>query len=176
MRPHVETIRKYVCARDSHPHASVLLDANENSLGPPISVTLCTSASGSASQIPLSLNLNLNRYPDPYNQLLKQTYADFRSLPAHSHNRVFLGVGSDECIDILLRVFCSPRHPNYPSDAGDAILITPPTYGMYSVCASINHVDVLSVPLITTDHAFQLNMPQVRHVPTLPPTNFPCPV
>lgn len=52
---------------------------------------------------------------------------------------IFLGVGSDEAIDIIIRVACTPRV--------DSVLITPPTYGMYSVCAHIHDVDIVSVPL-----------------------------
>ncbi len=61
---------------------------------------------------------------------------------------------------MALRVFCRPGI--------DKILITPPTYGMYSVSAQINDVGVERVPLIVTDdddhhhhHQFQLNLPQV---------------
>src|SRR5690606_12632344 len=53
--------------------------------------------------------------------------------------QIFCGVGSDEAIDLLIRIFCVP--------GTDQILITPPTYGMYKVCAAINDVEVLSVPL-----------------------------
>lgn len=53
---------------------------------------------------------------------------------------IFLGVGSDEAIDLVIRVACVPRV--------DSILITPPTYGMYQVCANIHDVDIISVPLV----------------------------
>lgn len=53
--------------------------------------------------------------------------------------QIFLGVGSDEAIDILIRIFCNPRDDN--------IVITPPTYGMYKVCAKVNDVAVKSAPL-----------------------------
>jgi histidinol-phosphate aminotransferase len=53
--------------------------------------------------------------------------------------QIFLGVGSDEAIDILFRIFCNPRTDN--------ALITPPTYGMYKVCAKINDVEIKSAPL-----------------------------
>lgn len=56
-----------------------------------------------------------------------------------SPDNIFLGVGSDEAIDMIIRVACTPRV--------DSILITPPTYGMYSVCAHIHDVDIVSVPL-----------------------------
>jgi histidinol-phosphate aminotransferase len=48
-------------------------------------------------------------------------------------------VGSDEAIDLVIRVACTPRV--------DSILITPPTYGMYQVCANIHDVNIISVPL-----------------------------
>lgn len=44
-------------------------------------------------------------------------------------DQIFLGVGSDEAIDMIMRIFCAPGK--------DAILITPPTYGMYTVCAKV---------------------------------------
>lgn len=55
-------------------------------------------------------------------------------------NNIFLGVGSDEAIDLVIRVSCTPRV--------DSILITPPTYGMYQVCANIHDVNIISVPLV----------------------------
>lgn len=50
-----------------------------------------------------------------------------------------LGVGSDESIDALMRCFCVPGK--------DKLLVCPPTYGMYSVCASVNDIEVVKVPL-----------------------------
>lgn len=55
-------------------------------------------------------------------------------------NNIFLGVGSDEAIDLVIRVSCTPRV--------DSIIITPPTYGMYQVCANIHDVNIISVPLV----------------------------
>lgn len=59
-------------------------------------------------------------------------------------DQIFLGVGSDEAIDLLIRICCVPGI--------DSIMVTPPTYGMYSVCAKINDVDVLSIPLTPSFH------------------------
>lgn len=56
-------------------------------------------------------------------------------------DHIFLGVGSDEVIDLLMRVCISP------GPRGDSILITPPTYGMYAVCAQVNDVRVVKTPL-----------------------------
>ncbi len=64
---------------------------------------------------------------------------------------MFVGVGSDEAIDLLMRIFCKPGE--------DKILTTPPTYGMYKVCANVNDVEIVQVPL-TPD--FDLQIPEVR--------------
>merc|ERR1712232_25294 len=63
--------------------------------------------------------------------------------------------GSDEAIDLLIRIFCKPGRT---SGVGDAIMITPPTYGMYKVCANVNDVGIQSVPL-TED--FDLQVPEI---------------
>ena len=60
---------------------------------------------------------------------------------------MLLGNGSDECIDLLIRAFCNPQT--------DAILICPPTYGMYEVYAHINDVPLREVPLLPS---YQLNL------------------
>jgi histidinol-phosphate aminotransferase len=67
---------------------------------------------------------------------LKEYIANFRKV---DKTQIFLGVGSDEAIDILFRIFCNPREDN--------VVITPPTYGMYKVCAKINDVAVKSASL-----------------------------
>lgn len=126
-RPNILSLVPYRCARDDYSEG-VLLDANENSFGPPLS---------SPDQQKLS------RYPCPHQHSLKKKFANFRSLQT-SHvikeEFIFCGVGSDEAIDLLMRIFCVPS-------TQDSILITPPTYGMYSVCAKINDVQIIKVPL-----------------------------
>jgi histidinol-phosphate aminotransferase len=117
VRPNVLALTPYRCARDDYERGT-LLDANENSFG---------AATGDPG---------LNRYPDPYQKELKKKIAAFRGVYP---DQVFTGVGSDEPIDLLIRIFCTPGK--------DRILITPPTYGMYKVSASINDVIVDAVPL-----------------------------
>ena len=56
---------------------------------------------------------------------------------------LFVGVGSDEAIDAVLRCFCVPAH--------DKILTCPPTYGMYAVSAQVNDLEIVKVPLDTTN-------------------------
>jgi histidinol-phosphate aminotransferase len=65
---------------------------------------------------------------------------------------LFVGVGSDEAIDALLRCFCIPGI--------DKILTCPPTYGMYKVSAAVNDVTVVSVPLQPDN--FQLDVTAIR--------------
>jgi len=60
---------------------------------------------------------------------------------------IFVGVGSDEAIDALLRCFCTPGR--------DKILICPPTYGMYAVSAQVNDLQVVKVSL-DTERSFKL--------------------
>lgn len=79
---------------------------------------------------------------------IKEKIAQLRNI---KKEQIFLGVGSDEAIDILIRIFCNPREDN--------IVITPPTYGMYKVCAKINDVSVKATPLTPT---FDLDLPSMR--------------
>ncbi|MDE7407679.1 MAG: histidinol-phosphate transaminase, partial [Muribaculaceae bacterium] len=79
-----------------------------------------------------------NRYPDPLQMAVKEKLAMLRGVDPAS---IFLGVGSDECIDIAYRVFCRPGVDN--------VLAIEPTYGMYKVCADINDVEYRCVELDT---------------------------
>jgi len=147
-RANVLALEPYRCARDDYADG-ILLDANENALGP---VSLPTTALD-----PYDNGLSLERYPCPYQRDLKQRLCDYRNgqagglTPAH----VFCGVGSDEAIDLLLRIFCAP---GATEGRGDEILITPPTYGMYAVCAHTNDVGIRRVPLSPD---FDLQVPEV---------------
>ena len=116
--------------RRRHIAAIILLDANENALGP---TSLPTN-----SLDPYDNHNVLERYPDPYQIALKEKYAQYRGHGLKPEN-IFVGVGSDEAIDLLMRIFCRPGQ--------DTILTTPPTYGMYKVCAKVNDVQVIHCPL-----------------------------
>ena len=135
IRPNILALKPYRCARDDYSEG-VLLDANENAYGP----SLTTQHDG-----------DLNRYPDPYQSQVKERILKLRNLK--STKNLFLGVGSDEVIDLLIRIACVPAH--------DKILITPPTYGMYSVCAQINDVQVVKSPLNVENGAYQLDLDNV---------------
>ena len=140
-RKNILELQPYRCARDDYSEG-ILLDANENAFGP---TSLPTK-----NLDPYDNSNNLERYPDPYQMALKEVYAKYRGHGLTPAN-IFVGVGSDEAIDLLMRIFCQP--------AQDEILITPPTYGMYKVCAKVNDVAINAVPL-TED--FDLRVPEVR--------------
>ncbi|KAF8151920.1 histidinol-phosphate aminotransferase [Mycena galopus ATCC 62051] len=128
IRPNILALHPYRCARDDY-QDGILLDANENALGHSI-----TRLGGEHDSV---FDLDLHRYPDPAQNTIKECIASLRSLPGADH--IFLGVGSDEIIDLLMRVCVAPGK--------DKILTTPPTYGMYSVCAQINDIEVVKCPL-----------------------------
>jgi histidinol-phosphate aminotransferase len=123
-RSNILDLEPYRCARDDYSEG-ILLDANENAYGPAV-----PAEDGQ--------EVVLERYPDPYQVPLKLKLAAYRGHGLEPSN-IFVGVGSDEAIDLLMRIFCRPGI--------DKILQTPPTYGMYKVCAKVNDVDVVNVPL-----------------------------
>ena len=124
LRPHLLQLQPYTSARDEYSgKEGVFLDANENPFGS-------------------STVQEYNRYPDPYQSTLKGQIAKIKGVRP---SQLFLGNGSDEAIDLLIRAFCTPGE--------DQILLLPPTYGMYGVSAAINGVEVRQVPLTPT---FQL--------------------
>lgn len=159
IRPNILSLEPYRCARDDY-QSGILLDANENSLGhslppsssiphnPGTSNGSSTAVAASESDDPLSLN----RYPDPGLFGIKDSLAQLRGVPNDAF--VFLGVGSDEVLDLVQRVCCRPGK--------DKILICPPTYGMYSVCAAVNDLEVVKVPLIVEGGKFALDVEAVN--------------
>jgi histidinol-phosphate aminotransferase len=145
IRPNILALHPYRCARDDY-SSGILLDANENALGHSIptsedSTTTPQLNGNSPVKIdPTILSLDLHRYPDPSHPKIKERIAELRGLPGPDH--VFLGVGSDEVIDLLMRVCVAPGR--------EKILITPPTYGMYAVCAQVNDAGIVKVNLELT--------------------------
>ena len=114
VRPNIWNLVPYSSARSEFTGAaSVFLDANENPFNNPY-----------------------NRYPDPLQQEVKTLIAQLRDVSA---GQIFLGVGSDECIDVVYRTFCRPGVDN--------VVAIAPSYGMYEVCADINDVEYRRVPL-----------------------------
>jgi histidinol-phosphate aminotransferase len=129
VRQHILSLAPYSSARDEYTgKKGIFLDANENPLG---SVT----------------PEDWNRYPDPYQLEIKEKIA---SLKDCRPSQIFLGNGSDEPIDLIIRLTCEPKEDN--------IIILPPTYGMYEVSASVSNVEIQKIPL-TTD--FQLDTEKI---------------
>lgn len=127
LRPHLRKLVPYASARDEFSgEAAVFLDANENSMG-----------SATAE--------DYNRYPDPYQYRVKRILAKLKCV---KQEQIFLGNGSDEAIDLLMRAFCEPGK--------DHIIILPPTYGMYKVSADINNVEVREL-LLSPDYQPQVD-------------------
>lgn len=107
VRPNIWNLKPYSSARNEfHGEASVFLDANESPYNEPY-----------------------NRYPDPLQWKLKEKISKIKGVEPTS---IFLGNGSDEPIDLLIRTFCEPGI--------DTILSIEPSYGMYRVAADINNV------------------------------------
>ncbi|MEE1174146.1 MAG: histidinol-phosphate transaminase [Paludibacteraceae bacterium] len=114
IRPNIWALSPYSCARNEFTgEASVFLDANENPYNQPF-----------------------NRYPDPLQVQLKEKIAALKDVRP---TQIMLGVGSDEPIDLIFRIFCEP--------AKDNVVAINPTYGMYGVCADINNVSYKQVNL-----------------------------
>jgi|SRR5277367_5348512 len=135
----------------------VLLDANENAIGPSLpSLTTTSSETNTPSEEPYITGLN--RYPDPYQRPLKQLICDVRNSQSDpigtlTPDNLFCGVGSDEAIDSVMRIFCKPGR--------DKIMICTPTYGMYKVSAAINEVGIIDVPLI--EKSWQMDVDKVYY-------------
>lgn len=119
VRKNILDLKPYTSARDIYQNG-IFLDANENSFGSVIE-----------SEVE-----NLNRYPDPHQKKLREALSEYLNV---EKEKLFFGVGSDEIIDLAIRIFCEPQKSN--------VLIPQPTYGMYQVACDINEVKVKSVQL-----------------------------
>lgn len=150
VRPNIRKLKPFRCARDDFKEG-LLLDANENTHGVAVNE--------------LSNNekvLQLNRYPDPHQLEVKELICKFRNSQAIEEgleanlrpDNVRLGVGSDELIDALVRTVCTPGK--------DKLMITSPTFGMYSLCADLNDVEVIDFSLNLT--TFELRVDDMLQV------------
>jgi len=121
VRSNILELQPYSSARSKFTgKEGIFLDANENPFG------------------------TLNRYPDPYQNELKQKLADLKGVTPQN---IFIGNGSDEVIDLAFRIFCNPGK--------DKALTFSPTYGMYDVSAGINNVELIQLPL---NSEFQIDL------------------
>lgn len=134
LRENIKNIKPYSSARDEFTgEASVYIDANENPY---------SSVDGSKN----------NRYPDPYQQSLKDIVAEIKNI---QKQQLFLGNGSDEAIELLYKAFCNPGK--------DKTIISSPTYGMYKVCADTNDIECIDIPLKPD---FELDVPAILNAQT----------
>lgn len=132
VRENIKSLTPYSSARDEFSgEAKVFLDANENALGSPLLKWY-------------------NRYPDPHQVKLKEAISKIKAVEPE---KIFLGNGSDECIDLLFRCFCNPGKDN--------TIICPPTYGMYEVSANINDIEIRKAPLLDD---FQLDLVHLENL------------
>ncbi len=114
IREDLRGIKPYSSARDEFSgEANAWLDANENSLA-----------------------TAYNRYPDPLQRNLKRQIAEVKAI---NEENLFIGNGSDEVLDLLLRLTCTPFR--------DTIAFFDPSYGMYDVLAHINGLSTKRIPL-----------------------------
>lgn len=141
VRPNILDFQPSRCARDDISEG-IFHVADENTISP---TSIPTN-----SLDPHGQKLRLERNSDPYQFSLKEKYAAHRGHGLTPAN-IFAGVGSDPAIDLLMRIFCRPSVDN--------VLVTPPTYGIYKVCAKVNDVEIISCPL---SKDLSLRVPEVR--------------
>jgi histidinol-phosphate aminotransferase len=118
IRPHLREVEPYTTARSQH-HEGLLLDANEMAIGCPLP----------------GRNAGLHRYPDPRTPELRSALA--RQLEV-AGERLWIGNGSDEAIDVLVRTAVDP---------GDRVVVATPTYGVYGIRARTHGARVEEVRL-----------------------------
>ncbi len=125
LRENIKNLKPYSSARiEYRGKEAIFMDANENPYNSPY-----------------------NRYPDPLQLELKDEIAKVKGIKSE---RIFLGNGSDEPIDLVFRAFCEPVKDN--------IITIDPTYDMYTVCAQINDIEVRKIKLLDN---FQLDVKKI---------------
>lgn len=129
-RENIKSLQSYKVWRDDYldDTEAVFLDNCENNFGSPI-------------------GLGYERYPSSSQRKVKEAIASYKNLNA---NKVVIGNGSDELIDLLIRCFCEPNQDN--------ILICEPTFGMFKVYAQLNNVEVINAPLKKENFLFDENL------------------
>jgi histidinol-phosphate aminotransferase len=128
IRKHLRAFEPYRSARSELLQGRIFLDANELAFGSPLTFD----------------GVDLNRYPDPFQLKLRSLLGEYCGVSAE---QVFVGVGSDEVIDLLIRLFCEP--------GSDSIVMLEPTYGVYRVAAALSNVEVKPMEL---DKDFQIDL------------------
>ena len=117
VRNNVKNMSSYSSARDDYSGGAnkklIYLDANES-----------------------PFDNGINRYPDNKHTELKKVISNIKNINV---NQIVFGNGTDEILDLIVRVFCNPNK--------DKIITLPPTYGMYDVIAKTNGVENIEIPL-----------------------------
>ena len=147
-RPEIRALTPYSSARLEASGGEIFLNANESPWAP-------AAEAGDG----------LNRYPDPQPEALRRRLAQLYGVDSE---QLLIGRGSDEAIDLLVRAFCRAQ--------ADAILISPPTFGMYSVAAAIQGAAVQVFPLradfgLDVDELLAAVTPAVKLVFVCTPNN-----
>ena len=136
VRPDLRAFAGYASARREKATGHIWLNANESPW---------TSSADSG--------LGLNRYPEPQPAALRARMAELYGVEVE---RLMVTRGSDEGIDLLVRAFCR---------AGlDGVLIAPPCFGMYAVCARVQNAPLVEIPLTDDDHGFSLDLTAVEDI------------
>lgn len=130
LREDLRDFAGYRSARSESPDGTIWLNANEAAHASAADVEGC-----------------LRRYPAPQPEPLRRALAD---LYGCTPERLLIGRGSDEAIDLLARAFCRPDR--------DAVLVMPPVFGMYAVCARLQRASLVEVPLRETSEGFTVNL------------------
>ncbi|MFP4278009.1 MAG: histidinol-phosphate transaminase [Wenzhouxiangella sp.] len=136
-RAEIRALKPYASARALADSAGVLLNANENPWPP----------AGDAG-------LGLNRYPDPQPAALKRRLAEAYGV---AESQLLITRGSDEGIDLLIRVFCRAGE--------DRVLVCPPCFGMYALSAKVQNARVIEIPLVESAGDWQLDRPAIEQAP-----------
>ncbi|WP_422346798.1 histidinol-phosphate transaminase [Stenotrophomonas sp. DR009] len=133
VRPDLQAFAGYSSARSTAVQGEVWLNANESAWANPADVA------GSS-----------RRYPEPQPLALREGLA---ALYGVTPPQLLIGRGSDEAIDLLVRALCVPGR--------DGVLVTPPVFGMYAVCARLQGAALIEVPLVDTEDGLRADLDAV---------------
>ncbi|WP_454258063.1 histidinol-phosphate transaminase [Pseudoxanthomonas mexicana] len=134
VRPDLRDFTGYKSARSEALRGEVWLNANESAWANP--------ADGQGRS---------RRYPDRQPPALRARLAQVYGV---APEQLLVGRGSDEAIDLLVRALCVPGQ--------DAIVVTPPVFGMYVVCARLQGARIIEVPLVDGDAGFVADLDAIR--------------
>ncbi|KAJ5516877.1 histidinol-phosphate aminotransferase [Penicillium freii] len=171
IRPNIYALPKYIASTSDgfQARSKILLDANENSLG----TCLAPPAKFSNGWDPSCTNellgyifagtTSLNRYPSASQAQLKSHIAESRKEHGITDDKIWLGTGAADVIDLLMRVTCRPGK--------DATLVTSRTIGLYKIRAAFQEADEISCPLYSYS-SFNLRVSEACVISVLGPRNL----